>query len=70
MGEACDANNNIDAIISAMIKIGGTEISADDYHWTSTQYNGYYAWMMLWGDKEIQKNGKDNAYFARPVCGF
>ena len=32
--------------------------------------NGYYAWMMLWGDKEIQKNGKDNAYFARPVCGF
>ena len=62
LGEAQDAFNNKEAIDAALVKIGGFGMSADNDHWTSTQYNNYRAWKLNWISGDYFGNKDDQAY--------
>ena len=70
LGEAQDAYNNKAAIDAAMRKIGGTDITKDNYLWTSTQYSSYGAWRLYWNSGNVDSNPKDNNNDVRAVCAF
>ena len=57
LGEWQTAYDNKSSINSALSKIGGTAMATNYYHWTSTQYSSDYAWVLAWG------NGNVNYYY-------
>ena len=69
-GEAHDAYNNKAAIDAAMRKIGGTAITTDSYHWTSTQYSFDIAWILSWGFGGVEADYKNRNKYVRAVCAF
>ena len=61
-----DNNTKIDSMLSL---IGGTIISADDYHWTSTQYDSWDSWGVVL--KYFMDNGRtkyEGKYYVRAFC--
>ena len=70
LGEALDAFNNEAAINQALGKIGGSQMSTNEYFWTSTQYNNYRAWKLgfLYGDEA--DDSKDSLCRIRAVCAI
>ena len=59
-GEWQEAYNNKAEIDACMSLIGGTAIATDDYHWTSTQYDSSYAWVLYWSGGHVTNNTKRN----------
>lgn len=70
LGEAYDAYNNYVAINEAMEKIGGTYIPTNSYHWTSTLFSNFSAWLLKWGYGNVDSQYKDSEYYVRAVCNF
>ena len=70
LGEMQDAYNNKAAIDAAMSKIGGTPMTTDNYHWTSTQYSSTRAWELFWEMGSVTYHDKDNSYYVRAVCSL
>ena len=68
LGEWQTAYNNKSSIDSALSKIGGTAMLTG-YHWTSTQHSSYSAWILNWGNGNVNdskpKNSNDNC-----ACAF
>ena len=64
LGEWQTAYNNKAAVNSALSKIGGTAISTDTYHWTSTQRSSDNAWILSWNGGNGGAN-KSVDYYAR-----
>ena len=59
-GEWQEAYNNKAEINACMSLIGGTPISTDYYHWTSTQYDSNDAWVLRWSDGSVNSHYKHN----------
>ena len=70
LGEAQDAYNNKAAIDAAMRKIGGTAITTERFHWTSTQYSSDNAWILNWYNGRVNYYSKVNNYYVRAVCAL
>ena len=65
LGEWQTAYNNKSAINSALSTIGGTAVSTDAYHWTSTQSSSSSVWLLGWDDGTVYGNDKNSYYYAR-----
>ena len=70
LGEALDAYNNNEEINETMSKIGGTAITTENYHWTSTQYSSSEAWALIWNQSQVISIGKNWVTYVRAVCSF
>ena len=57
------------SINSALSLIGGTQL-ADDYHWSSSQYDSISAWLVYLYNGYISTNGKNSTYYVRAICSF
>ena len=64
-GEWQTAYDNKSSIDSALSKIGGTAMSTDHYHWTSTQYSSHNAWILDWSLGSVYSNDKDYGNYVR-----
>lgn len=69
MGEACDAYLNMEAIDTAMSKIGGATIPLD-FFWTSSQESSYNAWMLSLANGTVNLADKVNQYYVHAVCAL
>ena len=59
-----------DEVNEALRHIGGDEL-ADDYYWSSTEYNAYYAWSVYFSSASLLNNLKANdSARCRPVAAF
>lgn len=67
MGEACDAYLNMEAIDTAMSKIGGATIPLD-FFWTSSQGSSYNAWMLSFASGSVNLADKVNQFYVHAVC--
>ena len=65
LGEWQTAYDNKSQVNSALSKIGGTAIP-DNYHWSSTEYSSYVAWLLSWDSGTISSDGKNRTYYCRP----
>ena len=65
LGEWQTAYNNKSSIDSALSKIGGTAMSTDQYHWTSTQYSSDRAWVLHWDTSLVYDSYKSGSLYAR-----
>ena len=65
LGEWQTAYNNRSSIDNALSKIGGTAISINTFHWTSTQESADFAWYLKWDTDNVNSYDKDVAYYAR-----
>lgn len=64
-GEWQEAYNNKAEINACMSLIGGDEISGNNFHWTSTQYDRDNAWVLRWDDGIVDYSGKEQYRWAR-----
>lgn len=69
MGEACDAYRNMEAIDTAMSKIGGAAIPLSSY-WTSSQGSSYSAWMLSLSSDSVNLLDKTDVLFVLAVCAL
>ena len=65
LGEWQTAYDNKSSIDSALSKIGGTAMSTNYYHWTSTQYSSNHAWILNWNNGLVGGYNKTSSYYVR-----
>ena len=65
LGEWQTAYNNKSSIDSALSKIGGTAMSTDHYHWTSTQNSSNDAWVLDWSNGDVDYYTKNFNHYGR-----
>lgn len=65
LGEWQTAYNNKSMIDSALSTIGGTAMLTG-YHWSSTEYSSYNAWLLGWDSGSILTRGKGLTVYCRP----
>lgn len=70
LGEWQEAYNNKAEVDACMSLIGGTAINTSYYHWTSTQYDGTYAWLLHWSNGSVSYNTKSNSYRVRAFAAL
>ena len=71
---------NLKAINNTISKIGGMPFSNDTHHWSSTEYDGRYAWYLCTGEIEgrsyeginflYSSYSRGVSYYVRPVIAF
>ena len=71
---------NLNTINNTISKIGGMPFSNDTHHWSSTEYDGRYAWYLCTGEIERRSYEGINflyssytraaSYYIRPVIAF
>ncbi|MDO5387203.1 MAG: hypothetical protein Q4F75_08060, partial [Pseudomonadota bacterium] len=71
---------NMSTINNTLSKIGGMPFSNDTHHWSSSEYDGRYAWYFCTGEIEGQSYAGINflnssytkaaSYYVRPVIAF
>ena len=58
------------AINATMAKVGGTAL-AESWHWSSSEYNGYGAWVQGFGNGGVYDSSKaGSSDYGRPVLAF
>lgn len=77
LGELYEAYQNKSEVDACMSLIGGKPLydgSISNYRkWSSTQYDSYYAWYLVWNDGNIYYTNKDPSTInvcARPFAAF
>lgn len=70
LGEWDLAYDHKAAIVSALTLLGGTAIAANDYYWSSTQYNSTSSWNLHWYDGYLDYNTKCNNYYVRAFAAY
>ena len=67
--EGCLIFANLDEIKSAYKKLGLEEPCG--WHWSSSEYSGYYAWNLRFSDGNVSGYAKyGNNFYVRPVLAF
>ena len=65
VGELWTAYNNKTEVDACMSLIGGTAISTNYYHWSSTQASNTGAWILNWSNGYVNGNGKASSHRVR-----
>ena len=70
-------DENLEAVNKALVKAGGDPIEKYKYYWSSSEYNGYDAWVFCtligadWGGvNDYNKGSSSNYSVVRPVLAF
>ena len=58
-----------DEVNEALRHVGGDEL-ADDYYWSSTEYNANSAWFINFSNADLGHVSKANNFRCRPVAAF
>ena len=66
--EGCLIFANLDEIKSAYKKLGLEEPCG--WHWSSSEYSSYHAWILDFFNGSVYLNSKNNYYYVRPVLAF
>ena len=69
LGELAIIYKNKEKINEALAYVGGDEL-VDDWYWSSTEYNSFYAWIVYFSNGTVRYFIKDYSGVVRPVCGF
>ena len=59
----------ISSINSALSLIGGTQL-AYNLHWSSSQYNSSFAWVVFLDYGRVDRGVKDGTSYVRAICSF
>ena len=70
VGELNTAYSNKDFLNYALSLVGKKAIPTE-WHWSSSEYSDYYAWILRFSDGVLGSNDKDKYnYYVRPVLAF
>ena len=69
MGELYAIYGNMGVLNVALGKIAATRLDTS-YYWSSSEYSNYNAWLLYFGNGNVNNYGKNYNYYVRPVLAF
>ena len=69
VGELILIYNNRKTLNNSLSKVGGTQLPSS-YHWSSSEYNNYDAWVLVFNNGYWSYNYKFNYRYVRPVLAY